>query len=148
MYSTLPQLRYQGKYPTSMVSPPETGKERAYHNGDSIAGNGTTQENPVTPTKHSTTEENRTREKPHLSPKSKRSVSPVVRGRSPPPRGRMVDSYRPSSPSRQLGSYRSEDRPRKFTSNGVQRRLMYLFQAKGLLMMIQCTGGKSGNTLV
>ena len=99
-YSALPQLRYQGKYPPSMVSPPETGKETPQQNG---------------------------KEEPNGKPSSpiRSPVRSPVRKPSPSPRvGRtsrtLVDSYRPSSPNRaskrSRGSSRSRSRgPRPHT---------------------------------
>jgi hypothetical protein len=92
-YNAMPQFGYQGKYPRSMVSPPEIGKETPQQNGK---------------------EEN---QKPHSPLRS--PVHSPERKPSPSPRGRgtsrtLVDSYRPSSPNRpprrSSGSARSHSR--------------------------------------
>jgi len=86
-YSALPQLRYQGKYPQSMVSPPETGKETPQQNGKEVP--------------------NGIPSSPIRSPPRKRSPS-----RGGKTSRTLVDSYRPSSPNRTPKRSRESSRSR------------------------------------
>ena len=122
-YNDLPTLRYSGKYPSSIVSPPDTGKTTPQHNG---AGKPPEQpEQKPSQVVNGTRKSPETREvrssppkstSPRISPLPRRrsTVSPQ-RGRSPP--RRLVDSYRPGSP--RLG--RASDRHRS-RSRGNGRR--------------------------
>ena len=108
-YGALPQLQYQGKYPRSMVSPPEIGKETPQQNGKEENGK------PPSPLRS-----------PEHSPGRKRSPSPRGRGTA----RTSIDSYRPSSPNRPpkrpRGSSRSRSRGRpsidRYISSDLRRR--------------------------
>src|SRR5277367_1199531 len=115
-YNELPTLKYSGKYPPSIVSPPETGKTTPQQNGA---------EKPLEQIEKTIEETNGTRKSsetlevrssppkstsPRTSPPPRRrsTVSPA-RGSSPP--RRLIDSYRPGSPrSGRPGDHRSRSR--------------------------------------
>jgi hypothetical protein len=144
-YNTLPQLRYLGKYPPSMVSPPD------HQNGEQVnINNGTDRDKSPPPPPPHPTSPNQPRQsasppkQPHQSvSESRRSVSPPKqprrsvspsRGRSPraPRRG---DSYRPSSPNRRSRGSRSRSRGRprvdRYASPAdVRRRNSYIPQKR------------------
>ena len=128
IYNTLPQLQYQYKYTSSIVSPPETAKATPIHNGQTqndVEMRGVNeskvayQENGGSPKDEP--EEGETKSSPISkqlssqpeSPKSsKRSSSPSRSGRSRSPRQRRgtVDSYRPPLQGRSYSH--SQSRPR------------------------------------
>jgi len=115
-YKELPTLKYSGKYPQSIVSPPETGKATPHLNGA---------EKPLEQIEKSVEESNGTRKssealevkssppkstspRPSPPPRRRSTVSPA-RGRSPP--RRIIDSYRPGSPrSGRSAEHRSRSR--------------------------------------
>ena len=99
-YSALPQLRYQGKYPRSMVSPPETGKQTPQQNGTEENGK------PPSPLRS-----------PVHSPSRKRSLSPRGRRTSRV----LVDSYRPSSPNRPPKRLKTSSRSRSRSRPAIDR---------------------------
>lgn len=117
-YNELPTLRYSGKYPTSIVSPPETGKTTPQHNGADRPAeqldkkpveevNGTRLSSETLEVRSSPLKST----SPHASPPPRRrsTVSPV-RGRSPPRRP-VIDSYRPGSPRSRSRSRGNGRRP-------------------------------------
>ena len=139
-YNTLPQLRYVGKYPHSMVSPPDhqNGEQVDVNNGKNTNKSTPPSTSPKQPPKSasppkqprrlaSPSKESRRSASPPKQPR--RSVSPT-RGRSPR-RGSRVDSYRPSSPNRKSRASRSRSRGRprvdRYTSPvDVRRRDSYI----------------------
>ena len=110
MYSALPQSKYQGKYPLSMVSPQEIKDTTSPHNGENITQAGQVKKDQVhTETQLEngsvTTKEETESVKNTASPmikvsppeRGRRSISPPRRDRGRSPR-RGIDSYRPRSP--------------------------------------------------
>jgi hypothetical protein len=135
-YNTLPQLRYLGKYPPSMVSPPD------HQNGEQVnINNGmNTDKSPPPPStspkqpRQSASPPKQSRRSTSPSRESRRSVSPPkqprrsvspAQGRSPR-RGSRVDLSTPNRRSRGSRS-RSRGRPRvdRYTSP-VRRRDSYI----------------------
>lgn len=112
-YNELPTLRYSGKYPSSIVSPPETGKSTPQQNGADLPAE-QPEKKPVEELngKRMSSETFEVRSSPPKStspggspPPPRRSTVSPARSRSPP--RRSIDSYRPGSPrSRSRGTGR------------------------------------------
>jgi hypothetical protein len=131
-YSSLPHLRYQGNYPSSMVSPQETGKDTPQQNGtNDEEAKVETPKNIVdidtTVKKESQSEEigedisptPKASVPPQSSP-HKRSVSPVRADRGQRS-SRIIDSYRPSSPNRKPSKPREKSRSRSRGHRPIDR---------------------------
>ena len=111
MYTALPQHRYLGKYPQSIVSPQETGTTTPQPNGAEIETMGVEKK----PQEDMYREEMQVDSSPNRGPTTsspphrQSSLSPVHtdRGRRP---SKNVDSYRPSSRSRSRSRGRRQPR--------------------------------------
>ena len=113
MYTALPQLQYQGKYPKSIVSPQETEMETSYQNGAESEAkimpqkiteqNGTKKENQLEKMKADSSSPPKPSRTESSTPRRRSSLSPVRtdRGRR---LSKVVDSYRPNSPNRRSRS--------------------------------------------
>jgi hypothetical protein len=135
VYNALPHHTYHGKYPTSVVSPPEHHTERPRHNGlhsedvDVEMKDSTSPSNNARATsKENTSPRNISSPKPAASqtesPKSTKRSPLRERGRSPSRASRSVDSYRPGdrSTSRgRIGRSRSRSKGRAAPSRGIDR---------------------------
>lgn len=128
-YGSLPQLRYQGDYPPSMVSPQDTGKETPQQNGtnNEEATMETGKDVGTTIEKESQSEEMGEAilptPKAYMTPQSpsrKRSVSPVKNDRGSRS-SRNVDSYRPSSPNRLPSGHHGKSRSRSRGRRPIDR---------------------------
>ena len=138
IYNTLPHLNYQGKYPSSAVSPPDHHKERLHENGttsEDVEMKDAAPNTPAETTQLRTEPKETPSTQPIMSPKVRPSVSsspkstritsppPRERGRSPAraPRGR--DVYRPNERSRSRGGHasRSNSRSARRVPRGVDR---------------------------
>ena len=124
LYEMLPQLQYQGKYPNSMVSPNETGKDTPQHNETTLQEDISQENGSKTENLESKTEENGTSNQENRdispaksppaadSPNRRRSSITSLRddrGRSP---RRKIDSYVPSRDSRSSDRRPSDSRGR------------------------------------
>jgi hypothetical protein len=122
-YNTLPQLKYQGKYPPSMVSPQEAAQHSAEENRGSPMQVVSTEEIRAaftTENGNAIGNEDPEASKPPIPKASSPERAPpssspvrVDRGRSPRPRNRGMDSYRPRSPDQ----YRSQSRGSRSNSH-------------------------------